>query len=78
MWSADTAWTASAPTKVFDSKDHYFGGEAVGRSYDISADGNRFLMVKVPVSTGQSGTPPAIVVVQHWFDELQRLVPAKR
>ena len=71
------AWTASAPTKLFDPK-YIFGGEAFGRSYDIAVDGSRFLMIKTADSPAQSGSPPAIVVVQHWFDELQRLVPAKR
>jgi hypothetical protein len=71
------AWTASAPVKVLDPK-YLSGGEAFGRSYDIAVDGSRFLMIKTADSPAQSGGPPAIVVVQHWFDELQRLVPAKR
>jgi hypothetical protein len=35
-------------------------------------------MIKTVDSPAQSGGPPAIIVVQYWFDELQRLVPAKR
>jgi len=54
------------------------GAEAFGRSYDIAVDGSRFLMIKTADSPAQSGGPPAIVVVQHWFDELRRLVPAPR
>ena len=42
-----------------------------GRSYDISPDGQRFLMIK---ENGAEGTAPAsIVVVQHWVEELKRL-----
>ena len=38
--------------------------------YDISPDGQRFLMIKdVEGSTGQ------INVVLNWFEELNRLVP---
>jgi hypothetical protein len=43
--------------------------------YDASADGKRFLMIKPEVAANQ---PTArIVVVQHWLEELKRLVPAK-
>ena len=40
------------------------------RSYDISPDGLRFLMVKEDGSA-----PEQIIVVESWFAELQRLVP---
>ena len=45
-----------------------------GRTYDVSADGQRFLMVKSPVST-DAVARAQIVVVQHWDEELKRLVP---
>jgi hypothetical protein len=47
-----------------------------GLSYDISSDAQRFLMIK---EGGIDGTvaPPSIIVVQHWVDELKRLVPTK-
>ncbi len=37
--------------------------------YDISPDGQRFLMIKAEGSTAQ------INVVLNWFEELKRLVP---
>ena len=41
------------------------------RSYDVSRDGERFLMTKLP-----SGQPrPRIAVVLNWFDELRAKVP---
>jgi serine/threonine protein kinase len=45
-----------------------------GRSYDISPDGQRFLMIK---EGGIDGTAalPSIIVVQHWVEELKRHVP---
>ena len=42
--------------------------------YDVSPDGQRFLMIKAP-GTDASAAPPALIVVQHWDEELKRLVP---
>ena len=47
---------------------------APGRLYDMAPDGQRFLMIKEGVAT-ESGTPPQIILVQNWFEELKRLVP---
>ena len=42
--------------------------------YDVSADGQRFLMIKR--AGGDAATQAAqIVIVQNWFEELKRLVP---
>ncbi len=38
--------------------------------YDVTPDGNRFLMLQPP-----EATPSYINVVLDWFDELKRLVP---
>jgi len=43
-------------------------------SYDISADGKRFLMV---YEDPQAGGAKSLVVVQNWLEELKRLVPVK-
>ena len=40
------------------------------RNYDISADGERFLMLQ-----GEQTGPNEVVVVFNWFEELKRLVP---
>jgi serine/threonine-protein kinase len=45
-----------------------------GRAYDISPDGERFLMITADESRA-AGAPPSIVVVRNWFEELKRLVP---
>ena len=39
---------------------------------DISPDGTRFLMFKLPVEVTEAPNP---ILVQNWTDELQRLVP---
>ncbi len=41
--------------------------------YDVSADGQRFLMLK-PAEQSQAA-PAQIVVVQNWFEELKQKVP---
>ena len=45
----------------------------LGASYDVSLDGQRFLMIKAP----GADAPPALILVQHWDAELKRLVPTK-
>ena len=41
------------------------------RNYDVHPDGERFVMVQIPVST-QRGQ---LEIVFNWFEELKRLVP---
>ena len=69
------SWAATTPTQVV--KEGYFTNlNWWGRSYDVSADGQRFLMIKEGGADGTSA-PASIVVVQHWVEELKRLVPTK-
>jgi serine/threonine-protein kinase len=68
------SWSATTPSVVV--KEGYFTNPVWwGRSYDMSADGQQFLMIK---EGGPDGTAPptSLVVVQHWVEELKRLVPA--
>jgi len=53
-----TSWTADTPTKLFEGN---YVAAANGRTYDVSADGQRFVMIK-PASEAAS---PSITVVQH-------------
>ena len=59
---------------LFDG-DFYVGAGSVGGgvTYDVAKDG-RFLMIKSPVDADHR---PSLVVVQNWFEELRRLVPAR-
>jgi serine/threonine-protein kinase len=61
-------------TKVADARYYNGAGAFVGRTYDISLDGQRFLMIK-EAGDAQTSTPPHIVVVQNWAEELRWLVP---
>jgi serine/threonine-protein kinase len=67
-------WTASAPTKVFEGRYVMGTGGNNNRNYDIAPDGQRFLMLKAGGSDA-TDAPPQIVVVQHFDEELKRLVP---
>ena len=47
-------------------------------NYDVSADGQRFLLMKDAAPTDQAAAPePQINVVLNWFEELKRLAPTK-
>jgi serine/threonine-protein kinase len=62
-----------APAPLFRSA--YFVTQ-MARTYDVSPDGSRFLMIKSATPSTNSPTIQ-LVVVQHWFEELKRLVPNK-
>ena len=64
-----------APTKLIDGR-YFTGGGTIGRTYDVSSDGQRLLMITAP-GAGAS-VPPALIVVQHWDEELKRLVPVTK
>jgi eukaryotic-like serine/threonine-protein kinase len=66
------AFAAGKPTMLFQGQ--YLAGPG-GRTYDVSPDGRRFLMVKT--GGGQSGNaiPFRFVIVENWIEELKRLVP---
>ena len=54
--------------------------ESIGvawRSYDVSADGQRFLVMKTLAERQPDTSSAGFVIVQNWFEELKRLVPAK-
>ena len=71
-----TTWTAGVPKKVVDAAYYTGGGINAARTYDVSADGKRFLMIKG--AADKRFTPPvSIVVVQNWLEDLKRLVPSK-
>ena len=70
---------ATEPTLTLGDATVLFEGpyyRAVGRHYDLAPDG-RFLMIKPSGETSADGASalPQIIVVEGWFDELQRLVP---
>jgi len=65
--------TFSAPTTI--SNTAYASG-GIWRSYDISPDGQRFLVMKNEAG-GTQAPAPGFVVVQNWIEELRKLVPSR-
>jgi eukaryotic-like serine/threonine-protein kinase len=72
-----STWNAGTVTKVVDGR--YYSGRNVftPRQFDVSRDGKRFLMIKDGSGTDHVSPPASIIVVQHWTEELKRLVPTK-
>lgn len=56
----------SQPQLLFESEAFAEG------SYDVSADGERFVMIDV---SDAPQPPTELVLVQNWAEELKRLVP---
>jgi len=71
-------WTAVAPVQLLDGRYLVGTGNAFpGRTYDVSPDGRRFLMIKPGGGTDSTAAPTSLVVVQNWVEELKRLVPTR-
>jgi hypothetical protein len=68
-------WSAGAPTRLVEGR--YYRGDqtASSRQYDVSSDGQRFVMIKEEARAADDAT--SIFVVQNWFTDLRRLVPTK-
>jgi serine/threonine-protein kinase len=67
------AFRAGTPTKLFASAALFI---AWGRSYDVAPDGRRFLLTPATEAT-TNPAPAQMILVQHWFEELKRLVPSR-
>jgi Tol biopolymer transport system component/tRNA A-37 threonylcarbamoyl transferase component Bud32 len=66
--------TFGKPGKLFDGP-YVFG--PMGRAYDVSADGQRFLIFRLNSQSGDSPRWAGFVIVLNWFEELKRRVPTK-
>ena len=68
------------PATILNAK-YYAGFSSRGyplRSFDVSLDDKRFLMIKETRPAGDAAPPPTIVVVLNWFDEIKARVSATR
>ena len=72
------AFSAGNPAKLFDTA-YFAGGGLSGRTYDVSPDGKRFLMIKDARDADPRSTtaPASIVVVLNWLEELKARLPLK-
>ena len=66
------SFDAGTPRALFTAD---YPAQLAHRPYDVSPDGQRFLMIKAV--SGEAAPPPQLVVVQHFDDELRRLVPTR-
>jgi Tol biopolymer transport system component/predicted Ser/Thr protein kinase len=77
MMAVDTklkpTFSADKPKMLFEGQ--YVPSLATMHNYDVSQDGQRFLMVK---DSDQATLSTQINVVLNWFEELKRRVPAKQ
>jgi serine/threonine-protein kinase len=69
--TADTTFRWSVPQALFSGS--YTTAPELRQSYDVSLDGQSFLMIKDVA--GENGAAPEIIVIENWFEELKRLVP---
>jgi Tol biopolymer transport system component len=67
---------AGVPRLLFEGNFAPENSGAGANDYDVSADGQRFLMLR-PVVSDTSGEPPRpqINIVLNWFEDLKRLAP---
>jgi hypothetical protein len=64
-------FAAGKPRVLFEGE--YVPTPLTFPNYDVSPDGQRFLMLKPAEAT--EGAPTQINVVLNWFEELKRRVP---
>ena len=65
---------AGAPQVLFSGP--YLALQDQRLTFDVTNDGSRFLLIKR--ATGEDEAPPqTIVIVENWFEELERLVPTE-
>jgi serine/threonine protein kinase len=76
VWVVDVrtngAFTASKPRLLLKHPGYYISHPI--RSYDLSLDSQRFLMMKLEQRTPTPVTE--MILVQNWFEELKRLLPS--
>lgn len=74
---AGNTFTAGNPRKLIEGP-FFAASSNFARSYDVSPDGKRFLLIKEQGRPVEESGPSSLVVVLNWFDELKRLAPPKK
>jgi eukaryotic-like serine/threonine-protein kinase len=70
---ADSSFVPGTPTLLFEGD--FIAPNSGRHVYDVSLDGERFLMIKRADSS--ETRQPQIIVVKNWFEELKRRAPSK-
>jgi dipeptidyl aminopeptidase/acylaminoacyl peptidase len=78
--SSGAGFAAGTPARILNTK-YYAGASILGldlRAYDVSPDGQRFLMIKDIAAADRSNDPlPGMVVVLNWSGELNARLPIR-
>ena len=74
---AEGGFNHGNPEVIFQKTYFFTGPQFLGRTYDISPDGNRFLMI-AEGGSGDEADATQVILVLNWLDELERLVPLDR
>ena len=75
--TTDPALRVGKPVQLFEGSYYVSPTGSPRPQYDVTRDGQRFLLLASASGTSASLARPRIVVVQDWFDELRRLVPTR-
>ena len=67
-------FSAGTPAKLFDAASlvldgRFTTGGGTYRTYDVSRDGQRFLMIRENAGSSDGAAPASMIVVQNWFEE---------
>ena len=76
---AGPVFAAGSPAKILNSK-YYLGSSLLGldlRSYDVSTDGQRFLMIKELDDPRGPAQLAHMVIVLNWVEEMKARTPAQ-
>ena len=69
----NATFTPGRPQKILDNRSYLGSGRSLAaRTYDVSPDGRRFLLLKA-----QSSDTTSFVIVVNWPEELKRRTPAR-
>ena len=76
---AEPSFAVGNPRLLFEAPYHV----VPGRTYDISPDGKRFLMIKNSSQDREAGdivettARTELIVVENWLEEVKRLAPVE-
>ena len=65
-------FASGTPVRLFRGNYFLGGANSIGRTYDVSPDGRRFLMIKPDPESMTT-----LAVVQHWTEELRQRDPTR-
>lgn len=73
QFTSGSTFTAGNPERLFDKA---YAVPLALRNYDVSPDGQRFLMIK-DRSGDEKASALGAIVVERWFEDLRQRVPTR-